>query len=104
MGVGDQVLFAVCGFELLLLFYAYKSAKGTWEHMWVLAVESFAYGCSALVPDAPWVTLQLANGRELPWLRYMGWLLVRHRATCTPHHSRRSLVRLRRHVRFSSWG
>ena len=35
-----------------------------------------SYGCAAAIPDAPFRNLLLANGRTLPWMRFMGWLLT----------------------------
>lgn len=67
--------FAVSAFELLVLFYGWRINKVTWEPLWILAMECLSYGSAAAVPDAPFRTLVLASGRELPWMRFMGWLL-----------------------------
>ena len=71
-----HALFAVSCLELLCLFYGYRLRKVTWEQLWILIVECFSYGCAATVPEAQFRTLLLANGREIPWLRFMGWLLT----------------------------
>ena len=71
-----HALFAVSCLELLCLFYGYRLRKVTWEQLWILIVECFSYGCAATVPEAQFRTLQLSNGREIPWLRFMGWLLT----------------------------
>ena len=59
--------FAISAFELLVLFYGWRINKVTWEPLWILFTECFSYGSAAAVPDAPFRTLLLANGRELPW-------------------------------------
>ena len=68
--------FACSAFELLVLFYGWRINKVTWEQLWILFIECLSYGCAAAVPDAPFLNLQLANGRTLPWMRFMGWLLT----------------------------
>ena len=68
--------FAISAFELLVLFYGWRVNKVTWEPLWILFMECFSYGSAVAVPDAPFRTLVLANGRELPWMRFMGWLLT----------------------------
>lgn len=71
-----HALFAISGLELLFLFYGYRLRKVTWEQLWILMVECFSYGCAATVPEAQFRTLLLANGREIPWMRFMSWLLT----------------------------
>ncbi len=68
--------FALSALELLVLFYGWRVNKVTWEPLWILFMECFSYGSAVAVPDAPFRTLVLANGRELPWMRFMGWLLT----------------------------
>ena len=68
--------FAFTAFELLILFYGWRIKKVTWEQLWILFIECFSYGCAAAIPDAPFRNLELANGRTLPWMRFMGWLLT----------------------------
>ena len=68
--------FALSAIELLVLFYGWRVNKVTWEPLWILFMECFSYGSAVAVPDAPFRTLVLANGRELPWMRFMGWLLT----------------------------
>lgn len=69
-------LFVISSLELLVLYYAFKRKKATWEHLWVMTLETFGYGCAALVPEAPFFTLALTNGHVIPWLRYVGWMLT----------------------------
>ena len=73
---GEALVLGVTGFELLFLFYGWRLEKVSWEQLWVLVVEAFSYAVTVLTPEAPFATLFLLNGRELPWLRYVGWLLT----------------------------
>ena len=72
----EALVLGVTGFELLFIFYGWRLEKVSWEQLWVLALEAFSYGVTVLIPEAPFATLLLANGRELPWLRFVGWLLT----------------------------
>lgn len=69
-------LLLVTSLELMGLFYAWRIKLAGWEQLWVLAIETFAYGCTVMVPNAPFLRLELKNGVTLPWLRFVGWLLT----------------------------
>lgn len=75
-GSAEVLLLVITSLEMLGLMYGYLNKKCTWEALWVLSLETFAYGCSVFSPEAPFRELVLANGKELPWLRFVGWLLT----------------------------
>ena len=72
-------LCSVTAVEAVALLAAWLVGASSWEPVWVVAVELVSHSTKLLAEEhqPEIVGLTLANGRVVPWARYVAWL-----ATC----------------------
>ena len=60
--------------QLVALFAAHHQGLTGWEPLWVIGVEGCNYFMQAVRPGTG--DLVLVTGVNIPWLRYVGWLIT----------------------------